>query len=180
MILIGVDVGLGGALCAYGCEDDEGPSYIIDVIDMPTCEDGSRSEVDCYVVREWLERVSVTIGKPARAFVENVQPMPSIPDESGHRRTMGAATSFRFGLAVGQIRAALIMFGIPVELVHSRSWKPHFQLTAEKEPARQLVLQLFPQSAALFRRKLDHNRAESVLIAKYGEHLCRRRSQQKS
>jgi hypothetical protein len=43
--------------------------------------------------------------------------------------------------------------------------KFHHLIGADKEASRQRVLQLFPRDHALFSRKLDHQRAEAVLIA---------------
>jgi hypothetical protein len=54
-------------------------------------------------------------------------------------------------------------------------WKPamKIQVTLQnpKEPARLRALELWPDRADLFTRKKDHNRAESLLIARYWDEI---------
>ena len=167
MIIIGVDPGICGAAAALQPADDDGDEFIIDAIDLPTMEDGSNRQIDEKKFAEWL--FLVTRGKRARAIIENVRAMPSIPGVGGVRRTMGAASSFRFGLAAGQLRSTIRMAGFPLEFVESQVWKRWFELKgADKEASRELALKLWPMSAYLLQRKKDHQRAEAMLIAKYG------------
>ena len=147
--------------------DHEGDEYILDAIDLPTMPDGTKRQIDEMELARWLRLV--TLGKPARAIIENVRAMPSIPGAGGERRSMGSASSFRFGLAAGQLRSTIRMAGIPLEFVESASWKKWFGLRGgNKEESRQRALELWPFSAYLLKRKMDHQRAEAMLIAKYG------------
>lgn len=166
MIIIGLDPGLNGAAAALQPADHEGDEYILDAIDLPTMPDGTKRQIDEMELARWLRLV--TLGKPARALIENVRAMPSIPGAGGERRSMGSASSFRFGLAAGQLRSTIRMAGIPLEFVESSAWKKWFDLKGgDKESSRQLALKLWPTSAYLLKRKMDHQRAEAMLIAKY-------------
>lgn len=64
---------------------------------------------------------------------------------------------------------------IPYRLVPPSVWKPamKIQVTLQnpKEPARLRALELWPDRADLFTRKKDHNRAESLLIARYWDEI---------
>ncbi len=167
MIIIGIDPGLSGAAAALQPADAEGPEFIIDAIDLPTMADGTKNQIDDLAFARWIRLV--TAGKPARAIIENVRAMPSIPGKDGQRRSMGAASSFRFGLAAGQLRATLRISGLELTFVESSGWKKWFDLRgADKEASRQLALKMWPTSAYLMKRKMDHQRAEAMLIAKYG------------
>ena len=165
MDLVAFDPGLSGAACFMK------DGLAVEIIDMPTLADGSNRQVDVMALCRRIDR-----WKPRYAVIENVQPMPSIPGADGLRRGMGAASSFRFGFAVGQIRATAVCYGINVRLVHAVSWKRHFGLKAEpgdradqiKERSRLLALELMPSIAPQIGRKKDHNKAESVLLAIYG------------
>lgn len=171
MYSIGIDPGINGAAAAYCYGDEEGPAFVSDAIDMPTMPDGSKRQIDAAAFARWLDRVQQTLGgPPARAIVENVRAMPSPPDATdGERRSMGAASSFRFGFAAGQIRAVLQVRYVPIRMVEPRVWKASFDLEGgDKEGARQLALLLFPHVAHLLARKKDHNRAEAMLLAHYG------------
>lgn len=61
--------------------------------------------------------------------------------------------------------------GLSHTLVSPSVWKPYLgvkvTLKNPKEPARVEALRLWPSKAELFRRKMDHNRAEAFLIAHY-------------
>lgn len=60
---------------------------------------------------------------------------------------------------------------MPCRLVSPSVWKPamKIQVTLQnpKEPARLRALELWPDYADWFQRKKDHNRAESLLLARY-------------
>lgn len=64
---------------------------------------------------------------------------------------------------------------IPYRLVPPSVWKPamKIQVTLQnpKEPARLRALELWPDRADLFTRKKDHNRAESLLLARYWDDI---------
>lgn len=64
---------------------------------------------------------------------------------------------------------------IPYKLVPPSVWKPamKIQVTLQnpKEPARLRALELWPDRADLFTRKKDHNRAESLLLARYWDEI---------
>ncbi len=157
--LLAVDPGLGGGLCFMV------DGAIVEVMDVPTLPDGSNREVDVLAICRRIDR-----WKPRHAIIENVQPMPSIPGAGGVRRGMGAASSFRFGFATGQLRAVVTCYGMNLRLVHPRTWKKWAGLQRpDKEQSRQLALQLVPEAAQWLGRKKDHGRAESVLLALYGK-----------
>lgn len=64
---------------------------------------------------------------------------------------------------------------LPYRLVPPSVWKPamKIQVTLQnpKEPARLRALELWPDRADLFTRKKDHNRAESLLLARYWDEI---------
>ena len=158
MDLLAVDPGLSGGLCFMQA------GVIVEVLDMPTLSDGSNRQLDVMAICRRIDK-----WKPRIAIIENVQPMPSIPGANGVRRGMGAASSFRFGFAVGQIRAIAVCYGLEVRLVHPVTWKRHFGLKGpDKEQSRQRALELVPDAAPWLARKKDHNRSEACLLALYG------------
>lgn len=66
-----------------------------------------------------------------------------------------------WGIAVG--------LGLQVVLVSPQTWKRHFRLRgSDKEDSRLKCLAIMPAAARLLMRKMDHNRAESLLLARYG------------
>jgi crossover junction endodeoxyribonuclease RuvC len=85
----------------------------------------------------------------------------------------GVASAHSFGRALGAIKAVLELEVGPVFLVRPVTWKRHFGLIGkDKEASRQLALQRWPVCRHFLQRKLDHQRAEALLIADwYNQHL---------
>lgn len=159
MNLIAIDPGLSGAVCFMLNR------MVLGVYDVPTLPDNSNRQVDIARLCRWVD-----LHQPEYAIIENVQPMPSIPGPGGVRRGMGAASSFRFGFAVGQLRSMAACYGLKIRLVHPRSWKLHHGLKGpDKEQSRQKALELMPETAEYLTRRKDHNRSESILLGLYAE-----------
>lgn len=158
MDLLAIDPGLSGAYCFMTS------GFIAEIGDMPTLPDGSNRQVDIMAMCRRIDK-----HKPTHAVIENVQPMPSIPGANGIRRGMGAASSFRFGFAVGQARALVTCYGMELRLVHPQSWKRWAGLKGpDKELSRLKALEMFPAAAPFLPLKKHHGRAEALLLALYG------------
>ncbi len=136
---------------------------ILDMVDLETCEDGTNRQIDVAALGALIERWNAD-----HAVIENVQPMPSIPGPDGLRRSMGAASAFRFGMAAGMIRATILAYEIPLTLVHPISWKRHFGLKGpDKQQSAPCLLQYCPEAAQFITLKKHHGRAEAGLLALY-------------
>lgn len=162
MDLISIDPGLNSSAALLRFGHNSGTVFL-DMVDLPTRADGEKRQIDVPGLCELLER-----WEPDLAVVENVQPMPSIPGANGLRRSMGAASSFRFGMACGMIRATLEAYELPVDLVHPQSWKRHFGLKgADKQPGVELIKSLQPETAQFITLKKHHGRSDAGLLALY-------------
>lgn len=77
---------------------------------------------------------------------------------------------FKFGVSYGAIQMALAAREIPFTIVAPQKWKAAVGIAAgsDKEAGRLRCLQLFPGEAANLSRKLDHARADAMLLAYYG------------
>lgn len=155
---IGIDVGVTGALAVISDRSGE----FVALHDLPLMTWGKTKWVDavelCRVLRDARE------GYPARAYVEHTQVM-------GKAGMLAASSK---GLTLGSTLAALQFAGIPFELVIPSVWKRALGLIAKDSTDGEKKLaslsrarMLFP-SADLDRVK-DHNRAEALLIAYYGQ-----------
>lgn len=171
MRIIGIDPGVSGAISLI---TEQG--RFAAVHDMPTMQANKTGDKQQINVAE-LARItrSILLENPeVRAVMERVQPMPSQPGPDGERRGMGAASAFTFGKSVGHIEAVLLTLGISVEFVMPAQWKKGLGLPRDKEAARTLAQQCFPD--APLGRKKDAGRAEALLIAKW--YAQRMRAQQ--
>lgn len=79
---------------------------------------------------------------------------------------MGAASSFRFGMACGMIRGVLMAYQVPVVLVHPQSWKRHFGLKGgDKKQGVEVILRLRPEAARFITLVKHHGKADAGLMA---------------
>lgn len=154
MKIIGCDPGLTGALALIDTE-----AGLLDVVDVPTCENGLASGsmkrwVDEHVLQAVLADWSAKhdfARDAVRAAIERPIPMPTLPAQT-------IASQFdTFGVLRAQLaRHAEVSFVVP------HTWKKFFGLGNDKDAARACCLRLYPNAPVA--RVKDHNRAEAVLV----------------
>ena len=146
--MLGIDPGVSGALAFF---DPTVPDRA-EAFDLPVVAD----VIDGRNLAALIKRHA-----PGSAIIEDVHSMPK----------QGVASTFKFGRAFGTAIGIVEGLGLPVTYVSPSKWKRAYGLNSEAEKSRQMALNLFPQTAALFARKRDHNRAEAALLARYGSGL---------
>jgi crossover junction endodeoxyribonuclease RuvC len=146
--ILGIDVGLSGALALYR-------AGAWTLLDMPIVGDGKRHELNGPALCSWLREQ-----QPDHAFVEYAAARPG----------QGVSSMFKFGVTYGATKMALAAVGVPYTVVTPDKWKLAVGVPtgADKEASRLRALQLFPEQAAGLARKKDHARADAMLIAFYG------------
>lgn len=155
MIIIGIDPGLEGALAKVGS------AGLIDMQDMPIMPRSVGGTVKNQVngaglhqlLQEWVRSHDKN---EFMVFIERVNAMPK----------QGSASTFSLGHTTGIIEGVICAYGLAHQMIQPGSWKKHFKLTADKDAARALAQRYYPEASLT--RKKDHNRAESLLIARYG------------
>ena len=164
--VIGIDVGLSGACAMLGTNGMGLPPHLLDVADLPVMAKGSgsgkvKNEINPAALNELLKEWVHGFSDDVLVVVESVSAMPG----------QGVAGVFSLGDSRGAIRGVLAARGYPVAFVSPGKWKRHFGLTADKELARARAIQLYPQ--AELARKKDADRAEAILVARYGWEVLR-------
>lgn len=159
MISLGIDIGLSGALAVV--REDQ----LLAVEDMPTREKPGHSlirrEIDPRALYDLIIKMVGEHEKLA-VFLENVYGMR----KGQEGKPQGSASVFSFGDTRGAIRSVLEVMKLHPQWVTPQTWKRHFALGKEKTAARLKALELYP--AADLQRVKDHNRAEAILIARFG------------
>lgn len=151
--ILGIDPGLTGALALL-----DPIARTLEITDVPTitARSGKRS-IDEHalaaIIRDWAPRI-------ADVWIEQV----------GTRPGEGHVGAFSFGRSVGALRGVCAGLLLPIWEVTPQTWKRTLTVTADKDHARTRATEVFPADAALWSRKMDHNRAEAALIALYGWH----------
>jgi len=143
--ILGLDPGISGAIAFLFADATDRVS----VEDTPVVA----GELSAHLLADIIRQYAPTV-----AMVERVASMPG----------QGVASSFNFGVSYGQARGVIGALSVPIHYVTPSKWKRHFGLSADKDEARKLAINLFPACARSFERKKDHGRAEAALIARYG------------
>lgn len=150
MIVFGIDPGFSGAIAEYDTLTGQ-----MSVDDMPVAP-GAKGKQEL-AMRAAYELLA-TDGEPAIVWLERV----------GARPGQGVSSMFRFGQQLGALEMAAAAHRHTLRYVTPATWKKKFGLSADKDVARGMAMNLLPIQAELFKRKKDDGRAEACLIALYG------------
>jgi crossover junction endodeoxyribonuclease RuvC len=151
-VILAIDPGLSGAYALFG--------KLVLVGDLPVhqAQHGRgakvRIELDLHSLREVIASEPIT-----HCFIERVGAMPK----------QGVTSMFRFGEAAGAIYGLLVGLRLPVTFVAPRQWQKYHRIGPSPDAARRRAVQLHPQLAPTLARKRDHNRADALLLACYGQ-----------
>lgn len=150
MIIGGIDPGLSGALGVLR-------GRYAEVHDLPVMGTGAKTMLNGAALAALLRET-----RAEHLVIERQQAFPA----------QGRSSTFKFGTVYGQILGVVEALGISHELVSPGAWKRDMKVSggddkAKKERARQKALELFPGLYADLSRKMDHNRAEALLLARW-------------
>lgn len=159
MIVIGIDPGLTGAIAML---DHRGA--FAQLADMPVMErHGKAAYVKNQVNANALERL---IKDWTAAYDRNeIHIVIETPIGFPGQHVATVASAF---LTAGHIEGVIAARHFAHELVRPKDWKKALGLSDSKEQCRARAIRLWPPAAKMLERVKDHNRAEALLIAKYG------------
>jgi crossover junction endodeoxyribonuclease RuvC len=135
----------------------EGGKFV-EVFDMPTVlanKSSNRQMVSPIELANLIRAQLVNSPADVVAITEGVNAFPE----------QGVASVFAFGKSYGILLGVLAALGISTHIVSPAKWKGFFALGREKDQSRELAQRMWP--AAPLGLKKHHNRAESLLLAKY-------------
>jgi crossover junction endodeoxyribonuclease RuvC len=149
-IYIGIDPGQTGAIAFLS---DQKTIFANKVFDF---DDGS--------ALAWLQTIGTEFNKEgvrAKAIIEKVSAMPK----------QGVSSTFKFGTNYGQWIGRLEALAIPFDFVTPQKWKKAMFDSMVKGDLKTMALdrarRLLPNMADRLKRKMDHGRAEALLMALY-------------
>ncbi len=175
MLIIGIDPGLTGAI-AWNKHDE------FQVVDMPV-NTFDKSKTDkrakppnkpTTTKRSNCQKKPVKVKRLDHEYLVDIFQTLD-PDmvfiESQHARPISGSTqSFKLGQAYEALIMACVALGYKYRLVTPQSWKKyHDMMKKTKDESRQYAQCLFPDID--LHRKMDHNRADALLICYYGRYL---------
>lgn len=170
MIVVGIDPGLSGAGAVI---DHNG---LRAVFDLPTVELPGKGSVRRRVHGPGLAQLLRThcpAGESVLAVIEDIS-AGGMRAREGEQKSSSAQTVGSQYRTRGTVECVLEMLQLDLRIVHALTWKRFYGLIGgdmkpdqRKAKALQLARDLYPNRPELARAK-DHNRAEAMLIAKYG------------
>ena len=163
-LVLGIDPGVNGALALIDADKRE----IINIWDTPNYEE---------VLTTGKLRKSIDVEELVRIFdrIETMEAQSSGPVQVKIEKVQAfgkqsAPAAFNFGYAAAIPYALATAYSWEIELISPVAWKRYHTLQAtSKDAARIKVRNAFPQHKDWFKRKLDVDRADAVLIAFYKE-----------
>jgi crossover junction endodeoxyribonuclease RuvC len=158
MHYIGIDPGITGAICLLN------ETELIDVQDLPTMPVGQgtgrvKNQINAAGFAELARMLVAKCEPPDCGVIVFIEKVGAMPDQ-------GIAGAFSLGDTVGCLRGVVTALGLPIHWVTPQSWKKFYKLPKEKDVARSVAINLYPK--APLNLKKHHNRAEAILIARYG------------
>lgn len=144
MIVIGIDPGRKGAVALLHPDGDQ-------VFDMPLTA--------AALAQEFRNALYANDVGDIVVYIEQQQAFPG----------NAAGSNFKLGYNQGWIEGVCSTLGYRVEYVRPAKWKKHFRLDSDKEKSRALAQQKWPGLSGDLARKKDEGRAESLLIACWGQ-----------
>ncbi len=155
MFIIGIDPGISGSICFF----DDGK--ILDVIEMPTMNDGKKSKRQVngsQIFNEISKRIEKIDKNSVKVIIEQVSAMPG----------QGVTSMFNFGQSFGILKGICSAMQLSMYFVRPAKWKKYFNLiNAEKDASRTKAIEIFPYFSTYLSKKKDSNKADAILIASY-------------
>lgn len=161
MIYVGIDPGLTGAVAFI---NTAGGAVVIEDIPTRDVTGGAvvRKRVDGLELARMLRR-HCPADQRALVTLEAVHAIAGKREGQGGMQQMGSLER-----TSGAIEAVLEVLRMPFVAVYPQSWKRLYDLSKDKNAARDMAQRLYPDAQAMLARVKDHNRAEALLIAHYG------------
>jgi crossover junction endodeoxyribonuclease RuvC len=146
MNILGIDIGMKGALSFYNKEE-------LMIYDMPIFKVKKGNDLDIHKVASIIKQ-----DMPTHAFIEKAMFIPG----------NGKISYGKLQKAEGAFLGIFSALDIPYTIVAPSVWKKAMACPKEKDAARMRANQLLPQFAHNWDLKKHDGRAEASLIALYG------------
>jgi len=168
MIVVGIDPGLTGAIAT-----SHGHVYDIPVVMKGKGQGSVKKHIDPKGVYQILREIITYTTNDGLANNDILVYL----EEQYYRKKFGfnkkeipqgGSSIFSLGDSYGVIRAAIAIADLTCVTVSPSTWKKRLNLTSDKEMCRAKAIEWWPKSHEYLSRKKDHNRAEALLLVKYG------------
>ena len=143
MLIIGIDPGISGSICFFN------DGKILDVIEMPTMNDGKKNKKQVngsQIFNEISKRINTLEKKQIKVVIEQVSAMPG----------QGVTSMFNFGQSFGILKGICSSMQLSMYFVRPAKWKKYFNLiNSEKDASRTRAIEIFPYFSSQLSKKKD-------------------------
>ena len=155
MLIIGIDPGISGSICFFN------DGKILDVIEMPTMNDGKKNKKQVngsQIFNEISKRINTLEKKQIKVVIEQVSAMPG----------QGVTSMFNFGQSFGILKGICSSMQLSMYFVSPAKWKKYYNLiNTQKDASRTRAIEIFPYFSTQLSKKKDSNKADAILIASF-------------
>ena len=155
MLVIGIDPGISGSICFFN------DGKILDVIEMPTMNDGKKNKKQVngsQIFNEISKRINTLEKKQIKVVIEQVSAMPG----------QGVTSMFNFGQSFGILKGICSSMQLSMYFVRPAKWKKYYNLiNTQKDASRTRAIEIFPYFSSQLSKKKDSNKADAILIASF-------------
>lgn len=152
---VGIDPGISGAVVIFR----KGKGKAITIHDTPTAEVKKGKKYRNVYLHNNMFNLLRDLPIDTNVWLEDVHAMPK----------NGGLSSFGMGYGKGIWMGILAAMKIEPTLVSPQRWKRHFNLLGEdKDAARIKAIQLYPALMPMLKLKKNIDRADAMLIMRYG------------
>ena len=155
MLIIGIDPGISGSICFFN------DGKILDVIEMPTMNDGKKNKKQVngsQIFNEISKRINTLEKKQIKVVIEQVSAMPG----------QGVTSMFNFGQSFGILKGICSSMQLSMYFVRPAKWKKYYNLiNTQKDASRTRAIEIFPYFSSQLSKKKDSNKADAILIASF-------------
>lgn len=151
MITVGIDPGYSGAIAVAN------NGRVFEIHDMPLMAGkAGKNLLNLSAISDIFAKLIRDCGdQPIRVQIERVSAMPG----------QGVSSMFRFGEGYGAVQGIVAAHGLPITFIGPQEWKkPLGLIGADKDYARTLAIQTFPELSSQLARKKDIGRADAIWI----------------
>lgn len=168
-----IDIGVTGAIVIRDSkiprnEQNAWLMYDIPVIAVQNSKGGKKHVYN----REQIYAIFQPIAADLKgAIIEDIHAIGAKPMGGRGAFMHGAQANFSLGYGLGTFETIFSILKIPFFKVNPNRWKSIMLKgvgkKSDKDQVRNFAMQAYPELAAYFSRKMDHNRAEAVLMCDY-------------
>lgn len=167
--IVGIDPGLDGALALIV------DGRAVEVLDMPVIEEDGKRRLAFEADGTPVERRGIKLTMDAAAVCAILaswrvmhEDLQVVIEHAQMRPEQGAASGGKAMYAAGELSGVAVGMGLRRTFVAANRWKSAMGVSAEKDTSLRRAKELEPHLAGRLTRKMDHGRAEAMLIGLWG------------